>query len=130
MKYSSKRQNFFGIIVLGLLLAMAIPATAFGQGRGRDQGKGRVGDIGWPARTTRLSKHDRKCAKFRNCHDASGGRWDGRGARGSRVSNVLGTRARRNRRFDNNDLVLRNRRNREARINFLRNRGRRVIDNR
>jgi hypothetical protein len=135
MKYSSKRQNVFGIIVLGLLLATAIPATALGQGRGRGQGKGRVGNIGWPTRTTTLSRQDRKCAKFRNCHDASEGRWDGRGPRGERVSNVLGTRARhRNRHFDDNDLVLRNRRNREARTNFLRNRGRRVgrrvIDNR
>jgi len=135
MKCSKKRQNYFGIIVVGLLLAMAIPATALGQGRCRGQGRRQDGNIGWPTRTTSLSQYDRKCAKFRNCHDASEGRWDGRGPRGSRVSNILTTRVRhRNRRFDNNDLVLRNRRNREVRNNFLRNRdrrrGRRVNDNR
>jgi len=120
---------------MGLLLAMAVPATALGQGLGRGQGRRQVGNIGWPARTTSLSNYDRKCRKFRNCHDASEGRWDGRGPRGSRVSNILTTRVRhRNRHFDDNDFVLRNRRNREVRNNFLRNRGRRVgrrvIDNR
>ena len=132
MKHSRNRQLSFGIIVMGLLLAMAIPATALGQGRGRGQGRGNVGNIGWPNRTTRSRNYDRKCAKFRNCHDASGGRWDGRGPRSNRVSNILGMR--RNRHFDNNDLVLRNRRNRAAQNNFLRYRGRRVgrrvIDNR
>ena len=126
MKRSKNQQNSLGIIVMGLLLALAIPATALGQGRGRGQWKRQDGNIGWPTRTTSLSKQDRKCAKFRNCHDASEGRLDGRGARGSRVSNVLTTRVRRNRQFENNDLVLRNRRNREVRNNFLRNRERRV----
>ena len=122
---------------MGLLLATAIPATAVGQGRGRGHGRGNVGNIGWPTRTTRVRNrnYDKKCAKFKNCHDASEGRWDGRGPRGNRVSNILGTRSiHRNRRFADNDLVWRNRRNREARNNFLRNRGRRVgrrvIDNR
>ena len=115
------------MIVMGLLLATVIPATALGQGRGRGQGRGSVGNIGWPTRTRRSSNYDRKCAKFRNCHDASEGRWDGRGPRGSRIGNIFGTRVRhRNRHFDDNDLVWRNRRNREARSNFLRNRGRRV----
>ncbi len=125
MKHLKNRQNFFGIVVMGLLLAMAIPTTALGQGRGRGHGRGNIGNIGnigWPTRTTRLSKHDRKCAKFRNCHDASEGRWDGRGPSGSRVSGILGRRVRRNRTFDDNDLVLR--RNRARRV------GRRVIDNR
>ena len=130
MKHSRKRQSFFGIIVMGLLLATAIPATALGQDRGQGRGRGRVRNTGWPNRTTRSSTDNRKCAKFKNCHDASEGRWDGRGPRGSRVSNILTTRVRRNRHFDNNDLVLRNRRNRETRNNFLRNRGRRVNDNR
>jgi len=135
MKHSRNWQTFFGIILMGLLLATAIPATALGQGRGRGHGRGNVGNIGWPTRTTRLPNYNRKCAKFKNCHDASEGRWDGRGPRGNRVSHILGTRVRhRNRHFDDNDLVLRNRRNREARNNFLRYRGRRVgrrvIDNR
>ena len=120
MKHSKNRQNVFGIIVIGLLLAMAIPATALGQGRGKGHEKGNIGNIGWPTRTRHWSNHDKKCAKFRNCHDASGGRWDGRGPRGNRVSNNFGRRHR-NRRFDNNDLAWRNRGRRV---------GRRVIDNR
>jgi len=131
MKRSNNKQNSLGIIVLGLLLAVVIPATALGQGRGRGQWRRQDGNTGWPTRTTRLSNYDKKCAKFRNCHDASEGRWDGRGPRGSRVSNILTTRVRRNRHYDYND-VLRNRRNREVRNNFLRYRrgGRRVNDNR
>ena len=133
MKRSKNRQNSLGLIVMGLLLALAIPATALGQGRGRGQWRRQDGNTGWPTRTTSWSKYQKKCEKFRNCHDASGGRWDGRGPRGSRVSNILTTRARRNRYFDNNDLILRNRRNREVRNNFLRyreRRVRRVYDNR
>jgi hypothetical protein len=119
MKHSTNRQNVFGIIVISLLLAMAIPATALGQGRGKGHGQGNIGNIGWPTRTRHWSNHDKKCAKFKNCHDASGGRWDGRGPRDS---NILGRRLRhRNHRFDNNDLVWRNRGRRV---------GRRVIDNR
>jgi hypothetical protein len=95
-----------------LLLALAVPA--FGQGRGRGRGNGR-GNLGWPTRSVR-SNYDKKCAKFKNCHDARAGRWDGRGPR----SDWLGGR-RRNR-------------NRDWRDNFLRNRGRRVgrrvLDNR
>ena len=133
MKHSSNRRHFFWTIVMGLLLATAIPATALAQGHGRGHGKGndggigrndggigRIGGIGWPTRNTTLSNHDRKCAKFKNCHDASEGRWDGRGPRGNRVGNILG------RRWRNRDHAARN--------NFLRNRGRRVgrrvIDNR
>src|SRR2546423_4696090 len=126
MKRSKNRQNFFGIIVMGLLLALAIPATALGQGRGRGQWRRQSANIAWPTRTTRLSKYDRKCAKFRNCHDASEGRWDGRGPRGSRVSNILTTRVRHRNRYLDNDLILRNRRNREVRNNFLRYRERQI----
>ncbi len=106
---------------MGLMLAMAIPATALAQGRGRGQGRGNIGNIGWPTRTKHWSHNDKKCAKFRNCHDASEGRWDGRGPRGNGVSDILGRRRHRNRRFDHNDLVWRNRGRRV---------GRRVIDNR
>jgi hypothetical protein len=120
MKHLKNRQNVFGIIVIGLLLAITVPATALGQGRGRGHDKGNIGNIGWPTRTRRLSNYDKKCAKFKNCHDASEGRWDGRGPRGNRVSTILGRRHR-NRRFDNNDLAWRNRGRRV---------GRRVIDNR
>lgn len=132
MNHLSNRKNSFGIVVLGLLLAMAFPATALGQ---RGKGRGNVGNTRWPARTERQSDYNKKCLKFKNCHDASAGRLDGRGPRGSRVSNILSTRVRhRSRHFEGNDLVLRNRRNREARNNFLRDRGRRVgrrpLDNR
>jgi hypothetical protein len=57
--------NFIGIVVLGVIIALVFPLTAFGQGRGRGLGRG----LG-------LGK---KCGKFVNCHDASEGRWDGRG---------------------------------------------------
>ncbi|HAF16092.1 MAG TPA: hypothetical protein DCK93_04565 [Blastocatellia bacterium] len=130
MKQSKNRQNFLGIIILGLLLAMAIPATALGQGhgRGRSNGIGRNG-TNWPNRSS-WPNYGKKCGKFVNCHDASEGRVDGRGPRSDRFSNILGTRVRhRNRRFGNNNLVFRNRQNRDARNNFLRNRGRRVSDN-
>ena len=110
---------------MALLLATAIPAIALGQGHGRGQRRGNVGNINWPIRRARLSNQDKKCAKFVNCHDASEGRVDGRGPRGSRVGNILSTRARHsNRRYDG--LTLRNRRQREVRNNFLRNRARRV----
>ena len=115
---------------MGLLLAIVIPATALGQGRGRGQWKRQDGNTDWPTRTRSLSKHDKKCAKFRNCHDASDGRWDGRGPRGSRVSDILTTRVRRNRHFDNNDVVLPNRRNREMRNNLRYRERQRVNDNR
>lgn len=111
---------------MALLLATSIPAIALGQGRGHGQGRGNVGGISWPIRRARLSNQDRKCGKFINCHDASEGRWDGRGPRGSRVSNILRTRGRHsNRNFDGNVFSVRSRRNREARDNYLRNRGRR-----
>lgn len=129
MKHSRNRQSLFLSVVIGLLLATAIPATALGQGHGRGHGKGRVGGpggIGWPTGNTTLPNHDRKCAKFRNCHDARDGRWDNRGPRADRLGNILGTRIRRHRNSDDNDLVWRNRRNREARNNFWRNHGRRV----
>ena len=104
MRHSMNRQGLLGIMILGLLLAMAIPATALGQDRGRGNGRGRNGDSVW--------SNNKKCAKFRNCHDARNGRWDRRGARGDRVGNVVWRN--RNRRNDNN---LRNRRFRNVNNN-------------
>jgi hypothetical protein len=49
------------MIVAGLMLLAAVPATDFAQGRGRGQGK--------------------KLDRFVNGHDARDGRWDGRGPR-------------------------------------------------
>ena len=119
MKFSEKKRSLFSIIVLTLLLAVVVPAAALGQGRGRGHGHGRGGIFGNPKN---------KCGKFVNCHDARDGRVDGRGPRGDRVGNILGTRIRRNRhhRFDNDDLVFRNRRLNRNRTNFWRHRGRRV----
>jgi hypothetical protein len=61
MKLAAFR-NFFMIAALALLVVMSASFDARGQGRG-------------------LSNRDKKCAKFVNCHDASEGRWDGRGPR-------------------------------------------------
>ena len=103
------------MIILTLLLAVIVPATALGQGHGRGHGRG--GIFGNP---------NNKCGKFVNCHDASDGRVDGRGPRGDRVGNILGTRIRRNRNFDNDGLILRNRRLNRNRRHFWRNHDRQV----
>ncbi len=66
MTHSLGKGNFLSILTVVLLLVIAVPATSFGKDRGR---RGRGGN------------DDRKCAKFRNCHDARDGRWDGRGPR-------------------------------------------------
>lgn len=108
------------MLVAGLMLLTAVPATNFAQGRNRGQ--------------------EKKLDRFRNGHDARDGRWDGRGprtGRGDRISNVV--RHRRNNRFHNGDFDrlqrIRNRRierrrnfDNEAhllRIQRLRNRNRR-----
>lgn len=117
MKHSNNRRSLLSMIILTLLLAVMVPATALGQGHGRGHGRG--GIFGNPKN---------KCGKFVNCHDASEGRVDGRGPRSDRVGNILGTRIRRNRdrNFDNDDLTFRNRRLNQNRRNFWRNHGRRV----
>ena len=109
------KRSLFSVIILTLLLAVMVPATALGQGRGRGYGRG--GIFGNP---------NNKCGKFVNCHDARNGRIDGRGPRGSRVGNILGTRIRRNRNFENDDLIFRNRRLDRQRRHIWRNHGRRV----
>jgi hypothetical protein len=98
----SYKGSLFSMMVLSLLLAVVLPATALGQGRGRGHGRGGI-----------FGSNHNKCGKFVNCHDARDGRWDGRGPRGSRVGNIL----RSNR--------IRNRRDRD-RSDWWRNRGRRV----
>ncbi len=121
MNHSKGKLNVLSITVMVLLLGLAIPATSLAQGRGHSRARGRGIGI--------LSLHDRKCAKFVNCHDASEGRLDGRGPRSDRVGNIiLRNRIRhQNRRFDDNDnFVLRNlRRNRNRNFDndeFIRNR--------
>ena len=87
----TRKQSFVSAVVLGLLLLVAMPGTAFGD-------KGRRGH--------NQDRHNRwrKCAKFVNCHDASAGRRDGRGPR--RVRRVSRNRndwswRNRNRNFNN-----------------------------
>ena len=115
MRHSNSRRSLLSMIILTLLVAVIVPATALGQGHGRGHGRG--GIFGNP---------NNKCGKFVNCHDASEGRVDGRGPRGDRVGNILGTRIRRNRNFENDDLILRNRRLNRNRRHFWRNHGRQV----
>lgn len=91
-------KSLFGILVLSLLVVVGASTDAMGQGRGR-----------------RVSRFDKKCAKFVNCHDARDGRWDGRGPnRRSDLSSIF----RRNRRHRDRDrdwdnIGRRSRRNRD-----------------
>jgi hypothetical protein len=105
-----RRQSFFAMIVLGLLLAIVLPTTALGQGRGRGRDKNNDSNFGW--QRNKLSKHDRKCAKFRNCHDARDGRWDNRGPRANRVGFVVRNRNRQDNNYSWRNRVRRIRRNR------------------
>ena len=77
-----KQGKLFGILVLTLLMVVSIATDTMGQGRGR-----------------RVSRDDRKCAKFVNCHDARDGRLDGRGP--DRRSSFRRNRRNRDRDFDN-----------------------------
>lgn len=86
--------------MLTLLLAVVIPTTAVGQGRGKRHGRGGV-----------FGSSHNKCGKFVNCHDARDGRWDGRGPRRDSLGNLI-FRNRRNRNRNRNlsDTWVRNRR--------------------
>jgi hypothetical protein len=90
MKEYLKSRKIFHVALLILTLLIAVP-TSFAQGRGH-------------GRWNNTWLHNRKCAKFVNCHDARNGRWDGRGPRSDRVSNIIlrnRLRTRRQRDFDN-----------------------------
>jgi hypothetical protein len=81
-----KRNRKMLLIVASLFLLAAVPATSFGQGRGRGQ--------------------EKKLDKFVNGHDARDGRWDGRGpgySRRSLIGNEM--RRRRSNRFRNQNFV-------------------------
>ena len=68
-------RNFLSVAVMAVMLAVAVPTTSLGQDRnGRWRGRGNGDNSDW-------SRRNRKCRKFRNCHDARDGRWDGRGPR-------------------------------------------------
>jgi len=109
MKVKQKKQNLIAVVVLGLMFMVAMPVTALGDNRDKGRrGHSRGQNRDW-------NKHQRKCGKFVNCHDARAGRVDGRGP----------NRLRSNRRWRNRDrdnLVLRNRNRRVFDSN-----GRRVL---
>ena len=107
-------KSFSLMVVMALLFVTALPTSSVAQNRGRGRGN-------WERSDRRHNSdwlRNRKCQKFKNCHDARDGRWDGRGPKGDRVGN----RTWRNRtrdRWDNNNrwrdrryTTLRTRRNR------------------
>lgn len=118
MRLPKNRQKLVSIGMLALLLALALPGTAFADQR--EWGRHRGND--------RHDRNDRKCGKFVNCHDARDGRWDGRGPRGDRDRRYY-RRHRSNDRWDRSDWRDRNRRfgvrdiNRTNTVRFRRNRG-------
>lgn len=91
MKVSRK---LFGIVALGLLMLLSASVDTMGQGRGR-----------------RVSRLDKKCSKFVNCHDARDGRWDRRGP--NRRASLRDRTFRRNRRNRDSDRRVRIRRDRD-----------------
>lgn len=106
MKVSISR-NLVGFVLLALVMLLTVSYEAMGQGRGR-----------------RVSRMDRKCAKFVNCHDARDGRWDGRGPnRRVTFGDRIFRRSRRNRDRDrDSDRIIRGRRNRDRDRDFGRDR--------
>ena len=103
-------------MVAALLLAVAIPSTSLAQGRGQGRGHAKHSSGNWSdhfdrnrssRRWRRTSNYNKKCGKFVNCHDARDGRIDGRGPRGSRVSNVWRSRTNRNNVWRNRRTVRR-----------------------
>ena len=97
MKVSVSR-NVVGAAVLALLMMLSVSSEVLGQGRGR-----------------RVSRLDKKCSKFVNCHDARDGRLDGRGPnRRAGFGDRIFRRNRRNRDDDRDwDRMSRRRRTRD-----------------
>jgi hypothetical protein len=96
MKHSRIKGNFFAVALMALLLALSVPATSLARDRhSRDDRDNRS----W-------SKHNRKCGKFVNCHDARDGKWGKHGARGNRVGNIVWRNRIRNRVSNNNNFPL------------------------
>ena len=82
MEVKNGKKNLISVVVLGLLLMLAMPGTAFGDNRDRgDNDRNRRGQH------NQWNKHNRKCGKFVNCHDARNGRWDRRGPRRWQANN-------------------------------------------
>ena len=72
MKISMGKRTALWSLILTLLIAIGLPGVALAdppQGRGQGRGK------------SKISKQEKKNAKFKNGHDARDGRWDGRGPR-------------------------------------------------
>ena len=129
MRGSISTRSLILSAVAALLLTVAIPSAttlAQGKGHGRGQGNGK-GNGDWSNRIDRdrstniwrnttnrnrnyTRQYNKKCGKFVNCHDASAGRIDGRGPRGSRVGNLVWRNRLRNRNT-NTDWRNRSRRN-------------------
>lgn len=72
--------------MMALLLALALPGSAFADQRDRRGGRNydnndRRGHNrhNRDRRSRNRDNNSRKCGKFVNCHDARNGRWDGRG---------------------------------------------------
>lgn len=86
-----KVQKLFIVLAMALMLIAAVPTSSVGKDRNGRRWRGRDNrdDSSW-------FRRNRKCRKFRNCHDARDGRWDGRGPSGDRVSSIF-RRNRRNR---------------------------------
>jgi len=72
--------------MVGGLALVLMSASYEAQAQGRGQGE---------------SNRDKKCSKFVNCHDASEGRWDGRGPRRTDSDNWNSRRFRHGGDFDN-----------------------------
>jgi hypothetical protein len=72
MTISKGKRATFRAAIFALIVAIIVPTAALAnppQGRGQGRGK------------DKLSKQEKKNAKFKNGHDARDGRWDGRGPR-------------------------------------------------
>lgn len=92
MRLLENRQNLVSIALLALLITLVAPGTAFA--KRDDQGRRRDRDD---------EKHDRKCEKFVNCHDARDGRRDGRGPQRDWDDRTSRRRHRGDRRWDRRD---------------------------
>jgi hypothetical protein len=106
-----KRNHKIWLVAMSLLVLFSLPVMTSAQGRGRGHGQ------------------DKKLDRFVNGHDARDGRWDGRGVRYGRRSNVGNQmwRVRQNRQFRDREFIRndqwRNRRfelRRRNNDNFLR----------
>ena len=105
MRALHSKLNPLKIALLTLVVVMSVSVGAFGQGRGRGGDRDRGGDWGRSSDWSRGSNRGlgKKCGKFVNCHDASEGRWDGRGPRRGLSNDRFFGRTRRVRVFNQNN---------------------------